>query len=57
MIRCSGNNGDCDNCTQTNCKQVLVCDSCGEAIYDTYYDIDGEHYCEECLDNNFKRSI
>lgn len=57
MIRCNGNYGDCDRCTKTNCYTWYECDVCGEIIDDNYYDIDGEHYCSECLNNEFKRSI
>lgn len=30
------------------------CDICGNAITDHYYNINGEIYCEECLDDNFR---
>lgn len=32
---------------------IYICDLCGEAIYegDVYYDINGEVWCEECIDS------
>jgi formylmethanofuran dehydrogenase subunit E len=33
------------------------CDYCEEAIYDTYYSINGEIICEECLENLFRHSV
>lgn len=31
------------------------CDCCGCAISNYYWDINGEIYCEECLNDNFMR--
>lgn len=32
------------------------CDCCGEPIYDDeLYDINGELYCEECMNNTFRQ--
>lgn len=30
------------------------CDNCGEAIYETYFDINGEILCEDCLRKNYE---
>lgn len=34
-------------------ETVYICSWCGCDIYcgDTYYDFDGEHVCEECINN------
>lgn len=33
------------------------CDYCGEAIYESYYNINGEILCSKCLDDNFKYEV
>ena len=33
------------------------CDCCGEVIYEYLWEIDGETYCEDCLNENFRRSV
>lgn len=33
------------------------CDHCGEAIYEYYYEINGEIVCEECLEINYKKWV
>jgi hypothetical protein len=33
------------------------CCCCGDPIYEEYYDIDGEVWCEECLKENFLRWV
>jgi formylmethanofuran dehydrogenase subunit E len=33
------------------------CDCCGEAIYEKYYEINDEIYCEECLEKLFGRDV
>lgn len=38
-------------------KRFPRCDYCGETIYETYYDINGETFCKECLDENFEREV
>lgn len=32
------------------------CDVCGEPL-DTYYEINGKIYCEECMEDEFKRYV
>jgi len=36
---------------------VFKCDYCHEGIYesDAYYEIEGEFYCKDCLDDNFMK--
>lgn len=38
-------------------KPKLVCDECGCEILidDIYYDIDGDYYCESCMDRHRRR--
>lgn len=56
-IGCSGAL-DCDNCRQTNgCNIRTYCDHCNEEIYETYYHIDGEDICEDCLKELYERSV
>lgn len=31
------------------------CDCCGCVIYDHYWNINGEIYCEDCLNDEFRR--
>ena len=39
-------------------KRLPVCSECGEPIQDEHcYEIDGEYICEECLENNHKKSV
>lgn len=38
-------------------KRLPHCDYCGEVIYETYYDINGDKVCEECLARHFKREV
>ena len=33
------------------------CDYCGEVIYESYYEINGEIICEECMASHFKRNV
>lgn len=34
-----------------------ICDACGEPIRDEYlYDVNGYIFCEECMENEFKKS-
>ena len=33
------------------------CDYCGAALYESYYYINGETLCEECLIDNFMREV
>ena len=33
---------------------VLICDCCGEEVYDLYL-IDGEQYCADCLLQQFEK--
>ena len=64
MIKCKGS-GDCDTCYNINeCNKHVVCDECNEVIAyegdtnDGYYEINGDHYCKDCLDVQFlRRSI
>lgn len=37
--------------------QLPECDYCGKHVDDHYYYIDGEIYCEDCLRENFYRSV
>ena len=33
-------------------KRAPICDECGQPIQDDfYYEIDGNKYCEECINN------
>lgn len=49
---------DCDNCRQTNgCDIRIYCDYCSEEIYETYYHIDGEDICEDCLKELYEREV
>lgn len=35
-----------------------VCDCCGEPIQDDFcYEINGEYYCEYCLDMHFRKAV
>ena len=36
---------------------IFKCDYCYEGIYegDSYYEIEGEVYCKDCLDDNFMK--
>jgi formylmethanofuran dehydrogenase subunit E len=37
-------------------EKMPVCSVCGEHIQDDFlYDIDGEIFCEECLNENFRK--
>lgn len=39
-------------------EKYPICVYCGERIQDDYYfEIDGEHICEDCLKDNFRHSI
>jgi formylmethanofuran dehydrogenase subunit E len=33
------------------------CEYCGEAIYETYFDINGEIMCEDCLRKNYEYDV
>ena len=37
--------------------RLPVCDYCGNAIQDDwYYEIDGEKFCPDCMDEHFRKS-
>lgn len=56
-IGCNGA-WDCDNCRQTHdCDQRVTCDLCDGDCGDTWYEIDGDDICEDCLNNEYKRSF
>ena len=39
-------------------EELPVCCCCGNHIQDDcYYDIDGEIYCEKCMEDTFRRFI
>lgn len=39
-------------------KELPVCTCCGEPIQDDfYYEIDDEILCEECLKDNYRKSV
>ena len=44
-----------DSCQYMNVP-VYYCDFCDDDIY-AKYDIDGEHYCEDCAKNYLKESL
>jgi formylmethanofuran dehydrogenase subunit E len=33
------------------------CEYCGQAIYETYFDINGEIMCEDCLRKNYEYDV
>ena len=56
---CMGGNGsfDCDNCRNTgDCEKTVVCDICGNEVYDDFYEINDSDICEDCLDC-YRRSV
>lgn len=56
-ISCNGTL-DCDNCRQANgCNIRTYCDHCGEEICETYYHINGEDICEDCLKELYEREV
>lgn len=58
-IGCNGA-WDCDNCRRpVLCEKKLFCDSCGEQIYsdETYFEIDGEELCEDCMYNEYGKKV
>lgn len=42
--------GNCSVCPK-GLTQVFVCSGCGQPIYEgqTYYDVLGEQFCEDCM--------
>lgn len=51
---------DFDRYDEAQCKKEEKyphCDYCGEPIYDSYYYIDSEIICQDCLEDNFKREV
>lgn len=46
---------ECDGCGECGMnREIHTCSSCGEGLYegnDAYY-INGEYYCETCIDNS-----
>ena len=63
-LRCNGigcgEPWNCDECRQTgDCNRQVICDVCGAVLCegDTFFDIDGEHQCEECLRQGYERTV
>ena len=57
-FRCNGPDQDCDNCTRCGgCEKYVECDVCGEYCSDSYYEINGEEICEDCMKENFRRIV
>lgn len=55
---CKRHGGECDGCGECQEARVaMYCDGCGDEIYeyDKYYDINGEAYCEDCLEKYFAK--
>lgn len=49
---------DCDNCHNSGeCVKSVECDICGEECDENYYDINGNDYCRDCMENLFQRSV
>ena len=46
----------CPNAPECKEEPVITCDVCGKFVYDgdVYYDIDGDFWCEECIERNRK---
>ena len=43
---------------QAALERLPMCDECHEHIQDDYYyDIDGQTLCEECLNDNYRKSL
>ena len=39
-------------------EKLPMCDKCGEHIQDDYcYEINGEIYCEDCMNETFRRNV
>ena len=39
-------------------SERLLCDYCDKPITDDHcYEINGDVYCQECLDNNFRKEV
>lgn len=59
----------CDICVSSPCipgcpnapdpPQVYVCSGCGDPIYDgdDYWDLMGEQWCENCIDDARKEAV
>lgn len=53
--KCNGC-AECVRCGRKHRHETLVfCDGCGTIIEDEVYEIDGKHYCDECILNMFYR--
>lgn len=38
--------------------KLPICDCCGEPIQDdSCYEINGEYFCEDCLDMHFRKAV
>lgn len=49
---------DCDNCRQTEeCNKTVICDDCGEELFDEYFEVDGSDLCENCILDRYRCSI
>lgn len=49
---------DCDNCrTSRECDKTVICDICGGECDEYYYRIDGDDYCIDCLNDEFREQI
>ena len=47
-----------DNDRSERLKKLPVCSNCGEYIQDDhYYQINGENFCPDCLENEFRKEI
>ena len=64
MYRCNGigcsSAWNCDECRQTGpCEKKVVCDVCGKELCEgeMFFDTPWEHLCEECMTEEYGRTI
>ena len=50
-------NKECDGCNECKLTNELLCEICEEEISNHYYEIGGEIYCDDCLEDLYGRYL
>lgn len=56
-LSCVQGKGECDGCGACGAEPRIICDVCGNACYEEYYQIEDTVYCEDCIQALFRKKV
>lgn len=56
-LSCVQGKGECDGCGYCGREPRVVCDVCGAVCFDDYYQIEDTVYCENCIQELFRKKV